>query len=53
MTEDELRTRAQVWRDRAGASHDIRERASDERLAAEYEAMAERLSALRRGDPEA
>lgn len=53
MTEDELRQRARIWRDRAAASHHARERAPCEQLAEEYEAMAERLAALRRRDPEA
>lgn len=52
MTEDELRQRARVWRDRAADSRDARERASSEQLAREYEAMAERLAALKRRDPE-
>lgn len=52
MTEDELRQRAQVWRDRVVAAVDARERASCTKLAEEYEAMAERLAALHRRDPD-
>ncbi len=52
MTEDELRQRAQVWRDRAVAARDERERASCLQLAEEYEAMADRLAALHLRDPD-
>jgi len=52
VTEDELRQRARVWRDRAAAARDERDRTSSEQLAQEYEAMAERLAALKRRDPE-
>lgn len=48
MDEDTLRERADAWRRRAAETHEPRERAANELIAAHYEALADLLAARAR-----
>lgn len=44
MDEDTLRHRAEAWRRRAAETHDVRERAANQLIAAHYEALADLMA---------